>query len=164
MRYRLICKTCNSQVSDDGGWSCITCGWMHPYSTAWRLPSVKVYPDKTFLADETGRVYQFVARSSLMLEVKPRDSQAGDSVIRVCDMECPRELLLGRLREYPDRLNEHHLAILRKRYGLEDGVCHTVYETAAHFKLSRTRIDQIVQEDLKKLNLAERYWPFLSQL
>lgn len=49
------------------------------------------------------------------------------------------------------RMKDRERKILRLRYGLEDGVTHTLSDTAKQFKITRERVRQIEQAALKKL-------------
>lgn len=48
-------------------------------------------------------------------------------------------------------LSERESSIMRYRYGLEDGVPHTLEETGKHFELTRERIRQIERNAMKRM-------------
>lgn len=50
-------------------------------------------------------------------------------------------------------LSERESAIIRYRYGLEDGRAHTLEETGKRFKLTRERIRQIEKDVMKRLRV-----------
>ncbi len=65
--------------------------------------------------------------------------------------EAARKLLKERLREISSELTPRELKILGMRFGLEDGVMHTLEETGAEFGVTRERIRQIQAKALEKL-------------
>jgi len=65
--------------------------------------------------------------------------------------EAARKLLKERLREISSELTQRELKILGMRFGLEDGVMHTLEETGEEFGVTRERIRQIQAKALEKL-------------
>ncbi len=65
--------------------------------------------------------------------------------------EASRKLLKERLREISSELTPRELKILGMRFGLEDGVMHTLEETGEEFGVTRERIRQIQAKALEKL-------------
>jgi len=65
--------------------------------------------------------------------------------------EAARKLLKDRLREISNELTPRELKILGMRFGLEDGVMHTLEETGEEFGVTRERIRQIQAKALEKL-------------
>jgi len=65
--------------------------------------------------------------------------------------EASRNLLKARLKEISSELTPRELKILGMRFGLEDGVMHTLEETGAQFGVTRERIRQIQAKALEKL-------------
>ncbi|MBI2049916.1 MAG: sigma-70 family RNA polymerase sigma factor [Candidatus Staskawiczbacteria bacterium] len=65
--------------------------------------------------------------------------------------EAARKLLKERLGEISSDLTPRELKILGMRFGLEDGVMHTLEETGAEFGVTRERIRQIQAKALEKL-------------
>ncbi len=65
--------------------------------------------------------------------------------------EASRNLLKERLAEISSELTSRELKILGMRFGLEDGVMHTLEETGEQFGVTRERIRQIQAKALEKL-------------
>lgn len=65
--------------------------------------------------------------------------------------EAARKLLKERLKEISSELSPRELKILGMRFGLEDGVMHTLEETGEEFGVTRERIRQIQAKSLEKL-------------
>ncbi|MFA5877776.1 MAG: sigma-70 family RNA polymerase sigma factor [Candidatus Staskawiczbacteria bacterium] len=65
--------------------------------------------------------------------------------------EAARRLLKSRLKEISSELTARELKILAMRFGLDDGVMHTLEETGAEFAVTRERIRQIQAKALEKL-------------
>ncbi len=65
--------------------------------------------------------------------------------------EAARKLLKDRLKEISSDLTPRELKILEMRFGLEDGVMHTLEETGEEFGVTRERIRQIQAKALEKL-------------
>ncbi len=65
--------------------------------------------------------------------------------------EASRKLLKERLGEISSDLTQRELKILAMRFGLDDGVMHTLEETGAEFGVTRERIRQIQAKALEKL-------------
>ncbi len=65
--------------------------------------------------------------------------------------EAARNLLKERLNEISSELTPRELKILGMRFGLEDGVMHTLEETGEEFGVTRERIRQIQAKALEKL-------------
>ncbi len=65
--------------------------------------------------------------------------------------EASRKLLKDRLVEISSELTPRELKILGMRFGLEDGVMHTLEETGEEFGVTRERIRQIQAKALEKL-------------
>ncbi len=65
--------------------------------------------------------------------------------------EAARKLLKERLREISSELTPRELKILDMRFGLDDGVMHTLEETGEEFGVTRERIRQIQAKALEKL-------------
>ena len=62
-----------------------------------------------------------------------------------------RKLLKERLKEISSELTPRELKILGMRFGLDDGVMHTLEETGEEFGVTRERIRQIQAKALEKL-------------
>ena len=65
--------------------------------------------------------------------------------------EASRKLLKDRLKEISNELTPRELKILGMRFGLNDGVMHTLEETGEEFGVTRERIRQIQAKALEKL-------------
>jgi RNA polymerase primary sigma factor len=65
--------------------------------------------------------------------------------------EAARKLLKERLKEISSELTPRELKILGMRFGLDDGVMHTLEETGEQFGVTRERIRQIQAKALEKL-------------
>jgi len=65
--------------------------------------------------------------------------------------EAARKLLKDRLKEISSELAPRELKILGMRFGLEDGIMHTLEETGEEFGVTRERIRQIQAKALEKL-------------
>jgi len=67
------------------------------------------------------------------------------------NIEAARKLLKERFKEISKELTQRELKILGMRFGLEDGVMHTLEETGEEFGVTRERIRQIQAKALEKL-------------
>ena len=65
--------------------------------------------------------------------------------------EAARKLLKERLKEISSELTPRELKILGMRFGLEDGVMHTLEETGEEFGVTRERIRQIEAKALDRI-------------
>jgi len=65
--------------------------------------------------------------------------------------EAARHLLKRRLKEISNELTARELKILAMRFGLDDGVMHTLEETGSEFGVTRERIRQIQAKALEKI-------------
>ena len=79
------------------------------------------------------------------------DSQA------IAPADAAAQQMLGQaLREALDELNERERAVVRLRFGLEDGQAHTLEEVGREFGVTRERIRQIESKTLAKLRHPHR--------
>jgi RNA polymerase primary sigma factor len=62
-----------------------------------------------------------------------------------------RNLLKVHLNEILEDLNSREQKILKMRFGLEDGITHTLEEVGAEFGVTRERIRQIEVKALEKI-------------
>lgn len=67
-----------------------------------------------------------------------------------------QELLRDQIREIVGNLTERERKILEMRFGLEDGVTHTLEEVGKVFNVTRERIRQIEAKALEKIRMHER--------
>jgi RNA polymerase primary sigma factor len=70
-------------------------------------------------------------------------------------VEAARRLLKERLGEILVDLSPREQKILGMRFGLEDGVTHTLEEVGAEFGVTRERIRQIEAKSLEKIREHE---------
>lgn len=85
------------------------------------------------------------------------------------DQETPmdaafRTVLRGQIESILDTLTEREKEVMMLRYGLTDGLPHTLEEVARHFCVTRERIRQIEQKSLKKLKHPSRIRPLRDLL
>lgn len=67
-----------------------------------------------------------------------------------------QELLRDQIREIIGNLTERERKILEMRFGLDDGVTHTLEEVGKVFNVTRERIRQIEAKALEKIRMHER--------
>ncbi len=72
------------------------------------------------------------------------------------DQEASRKMLQEQIKSVLDELNPKERKILEMRYGLTDGVQHTLEEVGAEFGVTRERIRQIEAKVHEKLRQNER--------
>lgn len=80
---------------------------------------------------------------------------ADDKILRP-DQEASHRILQDQIRSVLDELSEKERKILEMRYGLEDGVQHTLEEVGSEFGVTRERIRQIEAKVHEKLRVNER--------
>mgnify|MGYP001577210987 CR=1 FL=1 len=112
---------------------------------------------------ETDKVHHIrkIAQKAISLETPVgEDKDKQDSVLAefikddkpmAPNTEAARNLLKERLHEISSDLTPRELKILGMRFGLEDGVMHTLEETGEEFGVTRERIRQIQAKALEKL-------------
>ena len=76
-------------------------------------------------------------------------------------VDCVTELLDARIplasrNPELDTLTEREAEVIRLRYGLEDGRCHTLEEVGKQFEVTRERIRQIEVKAIRKLRHVTR--------
>lgn len=67
-----------------------------------------------------------------------------------------RELLVEQVREAIDTLTPREQGVIRLRFGLVDGRCHSLEEVGPEFNVTRERIRQIEAKALRKLRHPSR--------
>jgi RNA polymerase primary sigma factor len=112
---------------------------------------------------EVDKVYHIrkIAQKAVSLETPVgEDKDKQDSVLAefikddktiAPNTEASRNLLKERLTEISSELTPRELKILGMRFGLDDGVMHTLEETGEEFGVTRERIRQIQAKALEKL-------------
>lgn len=80
---------------------------------------------------------------------------ADDKILRP-DQEASRRILTDQIRGVLDELSPKERKILEMRYGLSDGVQHTLEEVGTEFGVTRERIRQIEAKVHEKLRTHER--------
>jgi RNA polymerase primary sigma factor len=70
--------------------------------------------------------------------------------------EAEKKFLKEHLKEILNELNEREREILKMRYGLEDGIPHTLEEVGKTFKITRERIRQIEIKAIEKLRQSPK--------
>jgi len=112
---------------------------------------------------ETEKVHHIrkIAKKAVSLETPVgEDKDKQDSVLAefikddktiAPNTEASRKLLKDRLKEISSELTPRELKILAMRFGLDDGVMHTLEETGEEFGVTRERIRQIQAKALEKL-------------
>lgn len=109
------------------------------------------------------REIQQIALDPLSLE-KPvgeeEDSHIGDFIEDKDNLSpyefANRSMETERINEVLSQLTEKEARVIRLRYGLEDGRCHTLEEVGKEFNVTRERIRQIEAKALKKLRHPTR--------
>jgi len=68
-----------------------------------------------------------------------------------------RAVFRKELNEVIDSLSPREAEVIRLRYGLEDGHCHTLEDVGARFNVTRERIRQIEAKALRKIHNPSRF-------
>jgi len=109
---------------------------------------------------EVEKVHQIIKINqdtiSLQAPVGDEDGSSLGDFIEDTDSLSPtqtasRNLLRAHLQEILDDLNDREQIILKMRFGLEDGITHTLEEVGAEFDVTRERIRQIEVKALEKI-------------
>jgi RNA polymerase primary sigma factor len=109
---------------------------------------------------EVEKVHQIIKINqdtiSLQAPVGDEDGSSLGDFIEDTDSLSPtqtasRNLLRSHLQEILDDLNDREQKILQMRFGLEDGITHTLEEVGAEFNVTRERIRQIEVKALEKI-------------
>ena len=109
---------------------------------------------------EVDKVHQIIKINqdtiSLQAPVGDEDGSSLGDFIEDTDSLSPtqtasRNLLREHLQEILDDLNDREQKILQMRFGLEDGITHTLEEVGAEFNVTRERIRQIEVKALEKI-------------
>jgi len=125
-----------------------------------REPTVEEIAREMGIAVKKARHIKTIAQKTISLETPIGPKDEDDSVlaefIKDEDMPSPskkagRALLRQRLGEVMADLTEREQKILSMRFGLEDGVTHTLQEVGEVFGVTRERIRQIEAKALEKI-------------
>lgn len=109
---------------------------------------------------EVEKVHQIIKINqdtiSLQAPVGDEDGSSLGDFIEDTDSLSPtqtasRNLLRSHLQEILDDLNDREQKILQMRFGLEDGITHTLEEVGSEFHVTRERIRQIEVKALEKI-------------
>ncbi len=129
-----------------------------------REPSVEEIAREMGIAVKKVRHIKTIAQKTISLETPIGDKDEDDSVlaefIKDEDMPSPskkagRALLKQRLGEVMADLTDREQKILSMRFGLKDGVTHTLQEVGEVFGVTRERIRQIEAKSLEKIRKHE---------
>lgn len=113
--------------------------------------------------EEKVREIMRVSQEPVSLETpigEEEDSHLGD-FIKDEDQMAPEDavgnmILHDLISEVLDTLTEREAEVIRLRYGLEDGRCHTLEEVGQQFEVTRERIRQIEVKAIRKLRHVTR--------
>ncbi len=115
------------------------------------------------LTPEKIREIQLIALDPISLEKPVGEDEESHIADFVEDKETvspydytDRALMTDRINEVLNQLTEREARVIRLRYGLEDGRCHTLEEVGLEFDVTRERIRQIEAKALKKLRHPSR--------
>jgi len=129
-----------------------------------RDPNVEEIAREMGITVKKARHIKTIAQKTISLETPIGNKDEDDSVlaefIKDEDMPSPskkagRALLRQRLGEVMADLTEREQKILSMRFGLEDGVTHTLQEVGEVFGVTRERIRQIEAKALEKIRKHE---------
>ena len=128
-----------------------------------REPTVEEIAAKVEMTPDKVREIQRIAQEPVSLETpvgEEDDSLLGDFVedpnTIAPSTDAERKLLLEDLNEALEELNEREQAVVRLRFGLEDGQIRTLEEVGREFGVTRERIRQIESKTLAKLRHPTR--------
>jgi RNA polymerase primary sigma factor len=128
-----------------------------------REPTVEEVAEKVELTPDRVREIQRIALEPLSLETpigEENDSSLGDIVEDPSAIApataAARALLTEAIEEALDELNDRERAVVRLRFGLDDGQVRTLEEVGKEFGVTRERIRQIESKTLAKLRHPTR--------
>ena len=130
-----------------------------------REPSVEEIAREMGISNKKVRHIKTIAQKTISLETPIGDKDDEDSVlaefIKDEDMPSPskkagRVLLKERLAEIMTDLTDREQKILSMRFGLKDGVTHTLQEVGEVFGVTRERIRQIEAKALEKIRKHDK--------
>ncbi len=128
-----------------------------------REPTVEEIAAKVELTPDRVREVQRLGQEPVSLEApvgSEEDSSLGDFVedpnATAPATAAARALLTEAVEEALEELNERERAVVRMRFGLDDGQVRTLEEVGREFKVTRERIRQIESKTLAKLRHPTR--------
>tara|TARA_B100001179_G_scaffold231014_1_gene219905 strand:- start:3869 stop:5089 length:1221 start_codon:yes stop_codon:yes gene_type:complete len=89
-------------------------------------------------------------------EKSTRGEFIADETIPSPDRDSSKQILKDQLEEILDELTEKERTIIELRYGLEDGISHTLEEVGRKFDVTRERIRQIEAKVHEKIRVNEK--------
>lgn len=89
-------------------------------------------------------------------EKSTRGEFIADEMMPSPDRDSSRKILNDQLTEILDELSEKERTIIELRYGLKDGISHTLEEVGRKFDVTRERIRQIEAKVHEKIRLNEK--------
>ncbi len=89
-------------------------------------------------------------------EKSTRGEFIADETIESPDSESSKTILKDQLQEILDELTEKERTIIELRYGLKDGISHTLEEVGRKFDVTRERIRQIEAKVHEKIRVNEK--------
>jgi RNA polymerase primary sigma factor len=126
-------------------------------------PSIKEIADKLGMTKEKVREALRVSQDPVSLETpigEEEDSHLGDFIPDHNALDPAEAASQALLKEEIDKVLEtltpREANVLRMRYGLTDGLPHTLEEVGAEFEVTRERIRQIEAKALRKLRNPQR--------
>jgi len=128
-----------------------------------REPTVDELAEKVGMTPARVRDILRISQDPLSLDSpvgEEEDSNLADFIedsTAIAPADAAAQQMLGQaLREALDELNERERAVVRLRFGLEDGQAHTLEEVGREFGVTRERIRQIESKTLAKLRHPHR--------
>jgi len=89
-------------------------------------------------------------------EKSTRGEFIADETIPSPDRDSSKQILKDQLEEILDELTEKERTIIELRYGLDDGISHTLEEVGRKFDVTRERIRQIEAKVHEKIRMNEK--------
>ena len=89
-------------------------------------------------------------------EKSTRGEFIADETIPSPDRDSSKQILKDQLEEIRDELTEKERTIIELRYGLDDGISHTLEEVGRKFDVTRERIRQIEAKVHEKMRMNEK--------
>ncbi|MFH1979167.1 MAG: sigma-70 family RNA polymerase sigma factor [Patescibacteria group bacterium] len=129
-----------------------------------RDPLVEEIASEMSIEPEKVRHMQKISQETVSLEAPVGDSEEDstlgefieDEKILSPDQEAARRLLKDQMKEILVDLTPREQKILEMRFGLGDGITHTLEEVGKEFGVTRERIRQIEAKALEKMRLHDK--------